>query len=288
MAGYFLYTFLIYIGTSGYSYDDWRGNFYPPHLDKNQMFDFYSHRFLCVEINSSFYTMPSRKMISTLLNKSPQQFKFTVKAYKSLTHSNTIDSNEINAFANAVRTLYVENKLGCILAQFPWSFKKSPENIDKIKIIKDGLNDIPLVLEFRNNEWIDEGTFIFLKNLQIGFCCVDEPNLPGLIPPVTVSTSSIGYIRFHGRNSKEWWNSKDGWQRYNYSYSENELLEWIPRINQISKNTEETYVFFNNHYGGKAATNAGMLARMMNIRLPFADEEIYPKNLKLFSDENIE
>jgi len=141
------------------------------------------------------------------------------------------------------------------LAQFPWSFKNTEENRKYLKSYNDQLAEYPLIVEFRHISWISEPLFSFLRSLGVSYCVVDEPNLPGLLPPKVEATANLGYVRFHGRNTKTWWEG-DSSQRYNYLYTEQELKEWVPKIKQLTASTEETYVFFNNCHAGYAAKNA--------------------------------
>jgi uncharacterized protein YecE (DUF72 family) len=121
--------------------------------------------------------------------------------------------------------------------------------------------EIPLVIEFRNQSWLKEQTFQFLEKRGIGFCIVDEPKLPQLMPYVPRASSEIGYFRFHGRNPN-WFNVPIK-VRYDYLYSEKELEEFIPGIKDISQKTSKTLIFFNNCYSGSAAKNAAQMAKLM-------------------------
>jgi uncharacterized protein YecE (DUF72 family) len=160
--------------------------------------------------------------------------------------------------------------LGCVLGQFPWSFKATPQNREALEQFRAALPELPVVIEFRNSGWVSEETFALLRELEMGFCCVDEPRLKGLMPPVVQATSPIGYVRFHGRNAAKWWQHEQAYERYDYLYTEDELAEWVPKIRELAEETERTYLFFNNHYEGKAGQNAQMLARLLNLNLPLA------------------
>ena len=162
--------------------------------------------------------------------------------------------------------------LGCVLAQFPWSFKHTPENERFLETVRDELPDLPVVVEFRNAAWIRDETFDRLRDLGLGCCCVDEPRLHGLVPPFAVATAPVGYVRFHGRNAAKWWRHEHAWERYDYLYSQEELAEWVPRIREIAAQAEKTYVFFNNHYEGKAGQNARQLAELLNLTLPLGPQ----------------
>lgn len=126
-----------------------------------------------------------------------------------------------------------------------------------------GFNPLPLCVEFRQRDWLRDSVFATLKELQVGFVCVDEPPLRGLLPPVAEATSGIGYIRFHGRNRSKWYTG-DTKQRYDYLYKDDELKEWLPRVSTIAEKTERTFIFFNNHRRGQAIANARMMRDLLN------------------------
>lgn len=274
---------MIYIGTSGFSYDDWKGYFYPEKLSKKDMLGYYAHQFPAVEINSSYYAIPGARSFASMIDKTPDSFKFVVKAHKDMTHAENPDPNAFDMFLGAITPLQDAGQFGCMLAQYPWAFKKNPDNQDELRRFRDRVGDLPTVIEFRNAEWVEPETFELLNELNFGFCSVDEPHLKGLMPDVTAVTSSIGYVRFHGRNAKKWWKHDEAYERYDYLYSEDELQEWVPKVENVSLQAQDTYLFFNNHFQGKAPKNAKMFARMLGIQLP---EETEPGEFQLSFGED--
>lgn len=259
----------IRVGTSGFSYDDWRGFFYPEDIKKGDMLRYYAERFSAVEVNSSFYAIPSPSTFARMSEKTPGQFEFAVKAHKDLTHSADVDPEVFKRFVRAVEPLIDTGKLGCILAQYPWSFRKQKSSEDRVRQLREGFGELPVVVEFRNVGWVGEDTYELLREHRLGFCCVDEPRLKGLMPREAVVTAPVGYARFHGRNTEKWWQHDEAWERYNYLYSPEELAEWVPKVRSIASATEKAYLFFNNHYQGKAAQNALAFAEM--LQLPTAE-----------------
>lgn len=253
------------VGTSGFSYDDWRGYFYPEDIDKGEMLRYYVRHFTAVEVNSSFYAVPSRAAFASMSAKTPDDFEFVVKAPKNLTHEADLDRAVGNRFISALQPLMEAGKLGCILAQYPWGFKHNDSNVRKIRELGEYFAGIPVVVEFRNADWVVDETFDLLRESNLGFCCVDEPRLKGLMPSVVEATSPIGYVRFHGRNASKWWHHDEAWQRYDYLYSREELDEWSPRVRELQSKTVKLYLFFNNHYKGQAAENAQMFAQILGI-----------------------
>jgi uncharacterized protein YecE (DUF72 family) len=97
----------------------------------------------------------------------------------------------------------------------------------------------------------------------MGFCCVDEPPLKGLMPPVAVATSPVAYVRFHGRNAAKWWQHEQAWERYDYTYSEQELETWIPRLKELAATSPLTLVYANNHYKGQSVDTIHKLEKLL-------------------------
>ncbi|MGE5598853.1 MAG: DUF72 domain-containing protein, partial [Bacteroidota bacterium] len=214
-----------------------------------------------------YYRMPAARTMAAMAARTPPGFVFCVKAYQELTHRRDLAAGELqrlaDEFRQALAPLQDAGKLGCVLAQFPWGFKAFPENLEFIAALRQVLPGVPLVIEFRNAEWVKKETFLFLRDFDLGFCCVDEPSLRGLFPPIAVATSSIGYIRFHGRNAAKWWRHKEPWERYDYLYSPEELRAWVPKIRTVAGSTAQTYVLMNNCHAGHAAVNARMLQTIL-------------------------
>ncbi|QCX34213.1 DUF72 domain-containing protein [Caloramator sp. E03] len=254
---------MIYVGTSGYSYDDWKGEFYPEDINDSNMLEFYSRHFSFTEINSTYYKMPNYFMFKSLNEKTPDEFKFSVKAYKGFTHDRNLGKDDAIKFIEALKPIKSSGKLSCIIFQFPYSFHNTSDNAEYIKRVREYFNGEEILCEFRNSNWVKIEVMEFLKEHSIGWVCVDEPDIKGLIKPIVAVTSNIGYIRFHGRNAKKWYNHEVAYERYDYMYSEKELLEWISKIKFIEKHSCETFVAFNNHFKAKGAKNASMLKRLM-------------------------
>jgi len=262
---------MIKIGTSGFSFQDWKGTVYPVAIRDRDMLSFYEKElgFNLLEVNFTYYSLPSQKSFAAMSKKVSKEFEFTVKAFKGMTHEireretdKMIDNHEtFEKFRYSLIPLIEDGKLSCVLAQFPYGFFPNRENYGYLERFKEQMADIPLVFEFRNQTWLKEGTFQFLERNEIGFCIVDEPKLQKLMPYLPRATSGLGYFRFHGRNSN-WFNSPIS-VRYNYLYKEEELKEFIPDIKEISRKTTKTLVFFNNCYSGYAAKNAAQMAKLL-------------------------
>jgi len=260
------------IGTSGYSYEDWRGVFYPPDLPGNQMLEYYAQHFNTVEINSTYYAIPNPAVFFHLGRKTPDNFEFIVKTHQETTHVRQNNEQAMADIIKAIKPLDEMGKFCGFLAQFPYSFKNTPENRDYLMKTRELAGIYPLFVEFRNWTWNRAEIFEFLRENGIGYVNVDQPRLRGLLPPREIVTIDLGYVRFHGRNKKEWWEGTNE-TRYNYLYSRDELSEWMIRIAHILKKTYKTYIFFNNHPQGRAVQNARMLKEMLEKQLPLFNSE---------------
>lgn len=256
---------VIYIGTSGFSYDDWAGVYYPPRLPKRDWLAFYSREFNTLEVNATYYALPSPKTMARMALKTLEGFLFTVKAHQDMTHKREDNAATFARFRLALQPLLEEGKLGCILAQFPYSFHANALNRDYLLQFKERLEGLPIVVEFRNRAWLVPTTFAFLRQHGLGFCCVDEPDLPGLIPPMAEATASVAYVRFHGRNKDKWWEHEHAYERYDYAYSREELQEWVPKIRGLDAIAERTFVFANNHWQAKAIDTARQLRLLLGL-----------------------
>ncbi len=259
---------MILVGTCGYSYPDWRGTFYPEDTKDNQMLTYYSSQFPAVELDFTYYRMPAPRTMEQIERKTPAGFEFAIKAFKGMTHEipqRPEDAREMfAAFREALEPFVSTGKLGAVLAQFPFAFRPGAGNRAYIQTFRELLADTPIVVEFRNREWVTQETFDFLRQNELGFCAVDEPALKGLMPRVAAATSSdLAYLRFHGRNAAKWWKHDEVWERYNYLYTAEELAEWLPRIEEMAKQSKKIFVLFNNCHAGQAARNALMMSELL-------------------------
>jgi len=246
------------IGTSGFSYDDWIGPFYPKNVPKGRWFEFYSKEFSCVEINATYYSWMTAKAMESLSSRAPAGFRFAVKLHRSLTHSK-------DDIASGVRRTMEQNmalNMPMHLAQFPNAFTPSNEAWQRI----EAMVTLPrLVVEFRNAEWQTEETATRLRSMNVALCTVDAPQVRGLPKFSSEITGEVAYIRLHGRNAAKWYEHDHAFERYDYLYSEKEILDLASNIAGMSERAKESFVFFNNHYGAQAVTNARQLASALGI-----------------------
>ena len=254
----------VYVGTAGFHYKDWAGTFYPSGVRPREMLETYARAFPVVEINSTYYAIPEPARMDAMARRTPVHFQFTVKANRLMTHEIPESGPPFDEFRRALRPLEDHGKLGCVLAQFPWGFKNTVLNRGYLEVLARGLDGVDTVVEFRNGEWERDETFSLLSGLGLGYCCVDEPRLPGLVSGRAHVTSPVGYARFHGRNAGNWWDpGRESWERYDYLYSVGELAEWLPGVDELDRKADRVYVIFNNHYKGQAPANARMFEEML-------------------------
>jgi uncharacterized protein YecE (DUF72 family) len=257
----------IAIGTSGYSYKDWIGHFYPVGTKESDFLELYGREFGYVELNFSYYAMPAPNLTANMAKKTANGFLFGIKAHKSLTHEIDPASVEDGAgqFKKGIQPLADEGKLGAVVFQFPYSFHYTPENrlhLDKLLGLFEGY---PNAVEFRNSEGLRDSVFDALGERNAALVNVDEPDLPKLLPPSDRVTSFLAYVRFHGRNKREWWTGSNV-SRYDYLYTEAELVEWLPRIQRMIEAARILIIAFNNHYKAQAVKNATQLKGILSGR----------------------
>ena len=244
----------IRLGTSGYSFADWVGPFYPPGTSRGEMLACYSSHFSTVEVNSTYYRIMHPKVSWNMVNKTPERFEFIVKLHSSMTHSRNATKDQWNDFKKMLKPFIEVDKLSGLLAQFPYSFKPSDEGLRYIEELNEETNDIPLVVEFRYDEWYRQETLERISANGIALVTVDLPKLPHLPPPQAIGGKPFGYIRLHGRNARQWWNG--GPLRYDYAYSNEELRAGRPVINMLGSESGRIFVMFNNCHFGQAVKDA--------------------------------
>ncbi|MBI3891711.1 MAG: DUF72 domain-containing protein [Candidatus Wallbacteria bacterium] len=254
----------ILVGTSGYSYKDWVGPFYPNGTRQDGMLGLYAQRFPAVELNFSYYAIPKPETLARMAECVPPEFRFTLKLHKALTHQRQDAREAVGPFREAMRPLAESGKLACLLAQFPYSFAGSKPNCHFLTWLAEELAGPRLVVEFRHASWDKAEVGPWLARHGIGVASVDAPALEGLPDSVArLADPAIAYVRFHGRNRESWWEHEQAYQRYQYDYSEAELAEWTPRVAELASKAAVVYVFFNNHFGGSSAANAQLFRGML-------------------------
>ncbi len=233
-------------------------------MPKKDWLLYYAREFIACEINATYYTLLKSAVMESMVSKTGDGFLFSVKANKQMTHERENNAEVFKVFREMLRPLIERGKMGCVLAQFPNSFRFNASNRDYVEGFREKMGDLPVVIEFRNAGWLREDVFSWLSRYELGFCCVDEPPIPNLLPSIAEVTSKIAYVRFHGRNKEKWWQHEHAYERYDYTYSPEELDEWIPKIHKLDQTAEKTFVFANNHWRGQAVSTIRQLRMMLD------------------------
>lgn len=235
-----------YLGCSGFYYDHWRGKFYPNELARSKWLPYYTRHFNTLEANNTFYRFPTDKLLSSWYQKTPENFTFTLKANRAITHTRKFhNTQQLTAtFYRLARALY--DKLLCVLFQLPPFVHK---NMELLQTISDQLDSAVLnVLEFRHSSWWDKEVYNFMERHGIIFCSVSASELPDTL----ISTGSTIYLRFHGKN---------GW--YAHNYPEEELKGWAQKIR--AQNSSQVLCYFNNDFNANATRNCQTLRKLLEI-----------------------
>jgi uncharacterized protein YecE (DUF72 family) len=291
----------LYVGTAGWSYPGgegrWDGVFYPGTLADKEKLAYYAQFFNAVEINSSFYRPPNAQAAKAWAAKVPAEFRFTAKIWQKFTHPKmfeeatgkpaTLRDDDFDLFVGGVEPLASAGKLGALLAQFPASFKADPGNLDYLTdlVRRFAAGGFPLAVELRHRGWTDDqqlGPLVraLFEEEGVAWTMIDEPKFRTSIRDVPL-TSRIGYFRFHGRNFAQWWHHDVAEDRYNYLYPAAEQAELTAEVAEVAERTENTFVFYNNHYRAKAVVNALQLRASLNdmphASLPASLLDEYPQ-----------
>lgn len=262
----------IKIGPAGWSYADWKGLVYPQSAgSKFDPLAYLADFFDTIEINSSFYRSPTPVMSESWARRVAhnREFSFTIKLHRIFTHERgKATSEDEKAYRRGIDPLAEAGKLGAILIQFPWSFKNEMDERGYLTRLIDRFKDYRLVMEVRHASWNTSAIYESLERRGVGICNIDQPVFAKSIGPSALSTSSIGYVRLHGRNYQNWFRDEAApAERYDYLYSLDELQPWLARIKEVSGQTESTYVITNNHFRGKAVVNALEIKSALEERL---------------------
>ena len=268
------------IGTSSWTDHE---SFYPPGIAPVERLRFYARYFPIVEVNTTYYRIPQRRVVEGWVERTPPGFVFDVKPPRQLTSTPetpggevpTPDADLAKAFAEVIAPLAEAGKLGAVTFQFPPSYRNTEEHREYLRLLPDLLPGFTLSVEFRRRDWLDEAhaeeTFELLRETGLSFTMVDEPQVGiGSVPPVyAVTNPRLAVIRFHGRNAETWYRftGKTG-ERFNWDYRPEELEEWRPRIRRAVEEAEAVHVLFNTNYGNQGPRNAVLLMDLLGIPHP--------------------
>ena len=286
----------IRIGTAGWSYKDWDGILYPPEVMRKKIHpvEFLARYFDVIEINTSFYGHIRPELGRLWCRKAAvnPNFVFTAKLHRSFTHSPLAVMEPTSAASirpndedeklarEGLDSLASEGKLGALLIQFPVSFKNTCLNREYLEQLLRQFVEYPRVVEVRHESWDNAETIAEFMRQNVGFCNIDQPLLGRSLSPTEHVTSGVGYVRLHGRNYDQWFDSDNRDDRYNYLYKPVELEKWKEKVEIIAHKAETTYVIANNHFQAKAAVNALELKHLLGGKKVTAPETLvrsYPE-----------
>ena len=256
----------ILLGTSGWSYKEWEGTFYEK--GEKRKLRAYSQVFKTAEIDSTFYRNPTKGTVMGWLKYSPSDFVFTAKMPKLVTHNKKLGlkgdvKTDLTEFFELMRPLQLGGKLGCLLIQLPPSYSYNPDSIESFFQLIDPIFNY--AVEFRNLSWMRDETWQLLQKYQVAYTNVDEPLLPA---EVHATSNDFSYFRWHGRGEKIW---------FDYKYTEDELNQWIPKVEEAAKKVKRIYGYFNNHFHGYAPENCQYLIEKLGL---LSEKEKLAKKMK--------
>ena len=246
-------------GTAGWSYKDWEGTVYPH--SKEPYFNplaFLARVFEFVEVNTTFYRIPSLKLTSGWVKKTASipGFYFWIKVYQDFTHKRELNAVELRNFFNSCQPLIESQRLSGFLAQFPYSFKLNRENLDYLNELQAGFTGYPLAVEFRHVSWHCQEINDFFQKTGLIWVNIDQPVISRSLPLTSeITHPEISYFRLHGRNYQSWFSNQGRDARYDYSYTTRELNQIAEKIKKLARLARTIFISGNNHYKGQAVRN---------------------------------
>lgn len=276
----------VFVGPAGWSYDDWNGIVYPSRRARGfHEASYLAEFFNTIEINTSFYQPLKPALAAQWIDRVAfnPRFLFTAKLWQKFTHEGNTSAEDEAAVRQGFDVLHAAGKLGAVLLQFPFSFHRMPENVKRLERILKAFSVYPLAVEIRHSSWSTREFYADLHHRRVGLCNIDQPLIGRSVKPGSIATSSVGYVRLHGRRYDTWFSddpSSPPEERYNYLYSEEELQPWADRIRHVEGHTQSTFVVTNNHYQGKAIVNALQLIHLLTknkVKVPDPLRTHYPQ-----------
>jgi uncharacterized protein YecE (DUF72 family) len=299
------------IGTCSWADEALSKWFYPPKLPAKERLAWYAEHFDTVEVDSTYYRLPSESMVQGWAERTPDDFTMHIKAFGLLTShpvkletippdlrdempvdergrvdrpSRELRGEIFRRFLEALEPLRSAGKLGGILFQLPPYVVYKDASLDYLEWAREQLTGYEMLVEFRHRSWLDDenraSSLSFLERIGASYVVVDAPRsetAKNLVPTVVATTSPLAYVRLHGRNLATW-NKRGGSaaERFDYLYSDEELVEWVEPLRELAGQAEQAYAFFNNNASSEdpdnplrrvsqAATNARQLRRLLDV-----------------------
>lgn len=237
----------LYIGTSGFTYRDWRHKFYPKGVATKNWLNYYAQHYNAVEINASFYRSFSEEIYGRWREATPDGFRFVLKGPRIITHEKRLIDveDDLRGFAASVQPL--GEKLAAVLWQMPPSARAGDLRIPFARFMLALPAGLKHVFEFRHSSWFNEEHYEILNEFGVGFVINDTPQFPTR----EAVTGGLMYVRFHGPG-----------KLYDSVYTDEQLEAWAERI-KPKMETCDTFLFFNNTFAGKALDNANTLRALL-------------------------
>lgn len=297
----------IRIGTSGWSYPSgkgsWNGIFYPVpggrktrsglprrsagktqgvKVGKFDELAFYAEHFDTVEINNTFYRVPTPETAQSWARRTPKHFEFSLKLFQKFTHPEMFEKatganpwdlgdKDVDEFRTAIDPIASGGKLGALLAQFPPSFKLDTSTRAYLEWLLTRFRDYSMAVELRHRSWSDrrEETLALLGEFEAAWAQIDEPKFRSSIRQAMLpNVKTFYYLRLHGRNAAQWWKHDKSEDRYNYLYSAEELQPFADAVKTASREVKKAYLYANNHFSAKSVANAAILKHQLGQPVP--------------------
>lgn len=237
----------IHIGTSGWHYKHWIGNFYPESMKPEDYFDFYMKHFDTVEINNSFYKLPPENTFTNWKNAAKNDFIYAIKANRFITHMKKLKDPQQSLERFLHNIDFLEDRLGPVLFQLPPKWKY---NIERMELFLDALpSHYRCTIEFRDQTWYREEVYALLRKFNIAFCVYE---LEYHLSPIKITADFI-YVRLHGPEDK-----------YQGKYSDDQIIKWAEECNKWSSEGMDVFLYFDNDQNGYAVQNARSLKQLVN------------------------
>ncbi len=256
---------------------------------------FYAEHFDTVEINSTFYRIPTAETTQKWAARTPPGFEFSLKLYQKFTHPemfvkatgadpSDLGQRDVDEFRAAIDPMADAGKLGALLAQFPASFKNDPDSRGYLEWLLDRFRDYTIAVELRHRSWSDdrEETLDLLRPYHAAWAQIDEPKFRDSVRQnLFADPGAFFYLRLHGRNAAQWWKHEKSEDRYNYLYSATELEPFAEAAERAARKVKKAYLYANNHFSAKSAANAAILKHQLGQELtgeyPHTFIEKYPE-----------
>ncbi len=257
-------------GPSGWAYPDWNGLVYPQNKPRGfHALSYLAGYFDLFEIETARKAALRPEVMRLWLKKAGPRPIFTVVLSSRITEQRDLTADTVREFKEGVWPLLEAGRLGCVVMEFPWSFRFTKENREFLIAVRRRFREFPLVAEMRHSSWMLDEALGTLMDYRIGFSNLDQPVSMRAMPATSIVTSGIGCVRLHGRSQ-------------DYLYTPFELSEWQARIERVAKHTDATYVIAANAAHGKSLVNAWQLKTMLGLSHDEAPPELvrhYPDQL---------